>query len=236
MNTHVNRKWENGQGRDTREPATMRIIRIHSSLPRSPHLSRSPRKRWEPRWNSCVFRLYTEIGGIYYGGRNCRFNDFGIDQRKLVDTALAVSARFRYSKTNDSSKILSPWKVNFGIRSQIIKSLSNYQFIQNYSNLRIEFSYERSSIFFFHPRFSIERSKSLNNFFVFFFFFIESRRWGRLEAFWCKCTNIWDSRCDWITRETEDNVLEISPPPSLSLGKLQFHANAARWNYGGRNV
>lgn len=91
MNTHVNRKWENGQGRDTREPATMRIIRIHSSLPRSPHPSRSPRKRWEPRWNSCVFRLYTEIGGIYYGGRNCRFNDFGIDQRKLVDTALAVS-------------------------------------------------------------------------------------------------------------------------------------------------
>lgn len=91
MNTHVNRKWENGQGRDTRGPATMRIIRIHSSLPRSPHPSRSPRKRWEPRWNSCVFRLYTEIGGIYYGGRNCRFNDFGIDQRKLVDTALAVS-------------------------------------------------------------------------------------------------------------------------------------------------
>lgn len=120
MNTHVNRKWENGQGRDTREPATMRIIRIHSSLPRSPHLSRSPRKRWEPRWNSCVFRLYTEIGGIYYGGRNCRFNDFGIDQRKLVDTALAVSD-IRKPTIRQRFYPLGKWILGFDPRSKIIQ-------------------------------------------------------------------------------------------------------------------
>lgn len=176
MNTHVNRKWENGQGRDTRGPATMRIIRIHSSLPRSPHPSRSPRKRWEPRWNSCVFRLYTEIGGIYYGGRNCRFNDFGIDQRKLVDTALAVSD-IRKPTIRQRFYPLGKWILGFDPK------LSNHYQIINLSKIiQIFKSNPLKRRFFFSSTIFDRTFEKFKQLLCFFFFFYRKKKVGAVRG------------------------------------------------------